>query len=137
MAKKTAKKTAKKAAKKTAKRASVASKKFSFIDDLHARVLEAADTARDGSVRLKRIDFKNALEASLEQAAIVAAGGERVRFPVIGTLGRKEVKARKAGKGKNPFTGEEIMVKARAASKKPGWSFPKAAKEIFSTKKFW
>ena len=66
-----------------------------------------------------------------------AAAGERVRFPVIGALARKDVKARKAGKGVNPFTGEAMMIKARPASKKPRWSFPKAVKEIYANKRNW
>ncbi len=55
----------------------------------------------------------------------------------IGALVRKEVKARKAGKGVNPFTGEAIDVKARPASKKPRWSFPKSLKETFANKRNW
>jgi nucleoid DNA-binding protein len=47
------------------------------------------------------------------------------------------VAARKAGKGINRFTGEEIMVEARPASKKPRWSFPKALKDVFGNKKHW
>ena len=46
-------------------------------------------------------------------------------------------KARKAGKGVNPFTGEEMMIKARPATKKPRWSFPRSLKETFANKKFW
>ena len=56
----------------------------------------------------------------------------RVRFPQIGALAWREVKARKAGKGTNPFTGESIMLKARPASKKPRWSFPKAVREAYT-----
>jgi nucleoid DNA-binding protein len=56
---------------------------------------------------------------------------------VIGAIGRKEVKARKAGKGINPFTKEEMVIKARLASQKPRWGFPKALKETFANKKNW
>jgi nucleoid DNA-binding protein len=55
----------------------------------------------------------------------------RVRFPEIGALASRDVKARKAGKGTNPFTGESIMLKARPATKKPRWSFPKAVREAY------
>jgi nucleoid DNA-binding protein len=77
------------------------------------------------------------LENAFSTGAKTAAGGERVRFPVIGTLVRKEVKARKAGKGVNPFTGEPMEIKARPATKKPRWSFPKSLKETFANKKYW
>ena len=55
-------------------------------------------------------------------------------FAIINEL-RDE--ARKAGKGKNPFTGEEIMLKARPESRKPRWSFPRMVKETFASKKNW
>ena len=127
---------AKKAVKKAVKK-KTASKKFSFVDTVLEGVLEVADTARDGSVRIKKSDMKQVLESSFEKAALVAASGERIRFPIIGILARKDVLARKAGKGINRFTGEEIMIQARPASKKPRWSFPKAVKEIFAAKKNW
>ena len=69
--------------------------------------------------------------------AVAAAGGERVRFPVIGALVRKEVKARKSGKGVNPFTGEAMEIKARPATKKPRWSFPRSLKDTFANKRHW
>lgn len=126
----------KKAVKKAVKK-NTTPKKFSFVDAVMEGVLEVADTARDGSVRIKKSDMKQVLETAFESAALSAASGERIRFPVIGILARKEVAARKAGKGINRFTGEEIMIQARAASKKPRWSFPKAVKEIFAAKKNW
>ena len=112
-------------------------KKFSFVNDVFEGVMKAAEVTRSGTVRLKRTDLKNVLEGAFTRGAQTAAGGERVRFPIIGTLLRKDVKPRKAGKGVNPFTGEEIMIKARPASKKPRWSFPKHLKETFSNKKYW
>lgn len=112
-------------------------KKFSVLNELNDGILKVADVTRTGTVRIKRSDLKACVEGVFMAAAKAAAGGERVRFPVIGTLARREVKARKAGKGVNPFTGEEIMVKARPASKKPRWSFPKSVKEVFANKKYW
>ena len=111
--------------------------KFSFINELHERVLKSAEVTRAGSIRLKRSDFRSALEETFMDGAKAAAAGERVRFPIIGVLARKEVKARKAGKGVNPFTGEPMDIKARAASKKPRWSFPRSLKDTFSNKKNW
>jgi nucleoid DNA-binding protein len=118
-------------AKKTAK------KKYSFINELYEGVMGITEVAKNGSVKLKRSDLKELIETTFNRGAKLAAGGERVRFPVIGALVRREVKARKAGKGVNPFTGEAIEVKARPASKKPRWSFPKSLKDTFSDKKNW
>lgn len=123
---------AKKAA-KTAKK----SNKFSLINELHEAILTIAATGKNGQIKLKRAELKNTLENTFNTAAKMAAAGQRVRFPVIGVLARRDVKARKAGKGKNPFTGEEIMIKARPESKKPRWSFPKVMKETFANKKYW
>ena len=119
-------------AKKSAKQV-----KFSFINMVHEGILKAADVTRNGTVRIKRTDVKNVLESAFMSGAKAAARGERIRFPVIGALVRKEVKARKSGKGTNPFTGEAMEIKARPASKKPRWSFPRGLKDTFSEKKNW
>ena len=111
--------------------------KYSFIDSVHEGVLKSATVTRSGEVRVKRSDLKAVLEQAFGQGAVAAAGGERVRFPMIGALVRKEVKARKAGKGINPFTGEPMEIKARPASKKPRWSFPRSLKDTFASKKNW
>jgi nucleoid DNA-binding protein len=118
-------------AKKTAK------KKYSFINELYEGVLGITEVSKNGSIRLKRSELKEVIETTFNRGAKLAAGGERIRFPVIGALVRREVKARKAGKGVNPFTGEAIEVKARPASKKPRWSFPKSLKDTFADKKNW
>ena len=111
--------------------------KYSFINEVYEGVLKAAEVTRAGAVRIKRSDLKSALEGAFEKGAKAAASGERVRFPVIGALVRKDVQARKAGKGVNPFTNEPMTIKARPASKKPRWSFPKSLKETFSKKSNW
>ena len=115
----------------------MAKKKFSFINEVYESVLKAAEVSRSGTVKLKRADVRQALEAAFEAGAKASAGGERVRFPIIGALVRRDIKARKSGKGVNPFTGEPMEIKARAASKKPRWSFPKHLKEMFANKKYW
>lgn len=143
--KKSAKKTTKKSAKKTAKKAAKKmpavsfskSEKYSFVDDVLAGVHDIIEVNKKGEPKIRKADLKAVLEASFEKAGLAAAAGQRVRFPVIGALVRKDIKARKAGKGINRFTGEEIMVSARPASKKPGWSFPKSLKEVFALKKNW
>lgn len=111
--------------------------KYSFINELHQGILKSANVTRKGEIRIKRSDLKACLEAAFLNGAKAAAGGERVRFPVIGALARKEVKARKAGKGVNPFTGEAMDIKARPATKKPRWSFPRSLKDTFANKRYW
>lgn len=115
----------------------MAKKKFSLVDELNTRLTKSITVTRAGEARLKRTDLRKALEESFQAGVKAAAGGERVRFPVIGALARKDVKPRKAGKGVNPFTGEEMTIKARPASKKPRWSFPKAVKEFYANKRNW
>ncbi|OFZ21760.1 MAG: hypothetical protein A2X94_15855 [Bdellovibrionales bacterium GWB1_55_8] len=111
--------------------------KFNMVTELHDRIVKIATTTRTGEVRIKRGDLKKTIEDVFTTGAKKAASGERVRFPVIGTLVRKDVQARKAGKGVNPFTGEAMTIKARPATKKPRWSFPKSLKETFANKRFW
>jgi nucleoid DNA-binding protein len=142
---KTKKKTTKKAGKTTSKTATVVPKKitvdkkekFKFIDEIHELLQEAATTTRSGEVKLKRKDVKDILEYTFNKGVRYATAGYPVKFPVIGTLRRKDVPARKAKKGVNPFTGEPMTIKARPASKKPAWRFPKAVRETFMTKRFW
>ncbi|HNN60959.1 MAG TPA: HU family DNA-binding protein [Leptospiraceae bacterium] len=111
--------------------------KFSFLDVLQEGILEIAEAGKNGTVKIKRSDLKALIEKAFQQGVKAAAGGERVKFPVVGTLLRKDVEAKKGGKGRNPFTGEEIMIKPRPATKKPRWSFPKSIKEDFANKKNW
>ena len=130
------KKTTKTAA-KTTKKPAKKSGKFSVVNELHDAIIQIATASKNGTIKMKRSELKNIIENTFLNGAKMAASGERVRFPVIGVLARRDVKARKAGKGKNPFTGEEITVKARPESKKPRWSFPKVLKETFADKKNW
>jgi nucleoid DNA-binding protein len=111
--------------------------KFNLIGQLHGKVLETAEVTRKGELRIKRTELKKVIEETFGDAIKRAASGERIRFPVIGAIVRKDIRPRKAGKGTNPFTGEAMEIKARAASKKPRWSFPKTLKETFSNKKNW
>ncbi len=111
--------------------------KYSFINEVYESILQHAEVSRKGQVRIKRSDLKNCIETAFTHGAKAAAAGERVRFPVIGALVRKEVKARKAGKGTNPFTGAPMDIKARPATKKPRWSFPRSLKDTFANKRNW
>ena len=112
-------------------------KKYSFINEVYEGVLKCANVSRSGQVRIKRGDLKACIEGAFISAAKQAASGERIRFPVIGALVRKDVKARKSGKGVNPFTGEPMDIKARPATKKPRWSFPRSLKDTFANKRNW
>jgi nucleoid DNA-binding protein len=111
--------------------------KYSFLNELQEGLTKCAEVTRRGEIRIKRSELKACIEAAFENGAKAAASGERVRFPVIGALVRKDVKARKAGKGVNPFTGEPMEIKARPATKKPRWSFPRSLKETFANKRNW
>ncbi|MDR3606417.1 MAG: HU family DNA-binding protein [Oligoflexia bacterium] len=111
--------------------------KYSFINEVYEGVLKSAEVTRKGEIRIKRAELKTVIENAFVNGAKAAAGGERVRFPVIGALVRKEVKARKSGKGTNPFTGEPMEIKARPATKKPRWSFPRSLKDTFANKRNW
>jgi len=97
-----------------------------FVTLLHENL------TKNGSVKIKKSELNAAVQEVFEQAVNAGARGQRVRFPQIGALAWREVKARKAGKGINPFTKEPMMVKARAASRKPRWSFPKSVREAYS-----
>lgn len=111
--------------------------KFSFVNFIYEGALHAAEVNRKGEVRIKKSELKKTIEDAFTEGAKAAASGDRIRFPVIGALVRKEVKARKSGKGVNPFTGEPMEIKARPATKKPRWSFPRGLKELFANKKNW
>lgn len=112
--------------------------KFNLMTEIQEALLKTAKVSRNGTVKIKRSDVKNILETTFTNAAKLAAKGERVRFPVVGALVRKEIAAKKGGvKTTNPFTGEPMVTKARPATKKPRWSFPKALKETFANKKNW
>ena len=109
----------------------------SLVSKLHEEISASIEVTKKGEARLKRSDVREIVDSVFGEIALRAARGERVRLPVIGALARKDVKARKAGKGINPFTKEPMKIKARAASKKPRWSFPKSLRETFAKKKNW
>ena len=96
-----------------------------FVSLVHENLTEKG-------LKVKKSELNWAIQDAFEAAVSAGARGMRVRFPQIGALAWREVKARKAGKGTNPFTGESIMLKARPASKKPRWSFPKAVREAYA-----
>lgn len=113
------------------------SEKYNLIEDFHSKILSTITVNSKGTVQLKKNDVKKILEEVFTNASKEAVKGNRVRFPILGILTMKNVPARKAGKQKNPFTGEIVDVPARPATRKPKWSFPKSLKEFFSDKKNW
>src|SRR5260370_9105810 len=76
--------------------------------------------------KVKKADLNWAVKDAFEAAITAGARGMRVRFPEIGALASRDVKARKAGKGTNPFTGESLMLQARPASQQHPCPFPNA-----------
>ena len=90
------------------------------------------ETLTENGYKVKKSDLNAAVKDAFQAGITAGARGMRVRFPEIGALASRDVKARKAGKGTNPFTGESIMLKARPASKKPRWSFPTAVREAYT-----
>ena len=78
---------------------------------------------------LSKKDARQILE---DYCAVINAGMLKgIRVPV-GKFGKMLVKTRPAApvrKGRNPLTGEEIMLKARPETKVPKFSFAKAFKE--------
>jgi nucleoid DNA-binding protein len=111
--------------------------RYNLVAEIHESLLKTLQVTKNGTVKLARKDVKDLIENAFTTASKRAAKGERVRFPVVGALVRKEVAARKGGKGVNPFTKEAITLKARPASKKPRWSFPKKLRETFAEKRNW
>lgn len=99
----------------------------SFVTLLHERLEK-----RTKNGRITRTDLRRAVEEVFEHALAAGTSGQRVRFPVIGAMAWREVKARRAGAGTNPFTGQPMIVKARPASRKPRWSFPKSVREAYA-----
>ena len=69
-----------------------------------------------------------------EIARALSVKNGSVAISGFGTFRRKDVPARKARPGRNPFTGEDIMIKARPASSKPAFSANKVLKEVVAGK---
>lgn len=116
---------------------SKSNKKFNFIDNLYEEIINKIQVNAKGKVEFKKADLKKILETVFTEASKEAVKGNKVKFPVIGMLSMKEIPPRKAGKQKNPFTGEIVDVPARPASRKPKWSFTKSLRVFFADKKNW
>ncbi len=78
---------------------------------------------------LSKKDAKQILE---DLYAVISAGMQKGARVPVGFFGKMFVKIRPAAparKGRNPLTGEEIMLKARPKMNVPKFSFAKAFKE--------
>ena len=144
-AKKTVKKTAKPAAKKKTAAKAATKKKAAVKKALPTTAIKAAmnksqsmthisDTT--GLSKKEVASVFDALSNLMHRHLKKNAAGE-FTLPGLMKCSVKRKPATKARKGVNPFTGEEMMVAARPASKKPRWSFPKSLKETFANKKNW
>jgi DNA-binding protein HU-beta len=79
--------------------------------------LELVDHVAEGA-ELSKVKAADALEAVLDGIVKTLKKGEEVRLVGFGTF---SVRERKAGKGRNPATGEEIKIAAsKNARFKPG-----------------
>ena len=76
-----------------------------------------------GSADLSKTDASNAVEAVLESITSALKSGDEVRLVGFGTF---SVAARAASEGRNPRTGEKIMI---AASKNPKFKAGKQLKD--------
>ena len=78
---------------------------------------------------LSKKEAKELLETVMNLIEAGVLQGERVPLGKIGKIFAKIKPATKARKGRNPITGEEIMVAAKKATKVPKFSFSKGFKE--------
>jgi nucleoid DNA-binding protein len=78
---------------------------------------------------LSRKDAKQVMEDLLELVGIGVMRGERVALGKIGKMFVRIRPARTAHPGRNPLTGQEIMIPAKPATKVPRFTFSKTFKE--------
>jgi integration host factor subunit alpha len=78
---------------------------------------------------LARKDAKQVMEHLFELIGIGVMRGERVTIGKIGKMFIRLRPARAAHPGRNPLTGQEIMIPAKPATKVPRFTFSKTFKE--------
>jgi integration host factor subunit alpha len=76
-----------------------------------------------------RKDVKQLLEDMYELLGTGVMRGERVALGKIGKMFIRVRPARAAHPGRNPLTGQEIMIPAKPATKVPRFTFSKTFKE--------
>jgi nucleoid DNA-binding protein len=79
--------------------------------------------------KMPRTQMKLIFDSVLDVVAAGVKKGDRVPLGKIGKLYYRVRPARKARKGRNPSTGEEILVPAKRATKVPKFSFSKGFKD--------
>ena len=78
---------------------------------------------------LARKDAKQVMEHLFELIGIGVMRGERVTIGKIGKMFIRVRPARGAHPGRNPLTGQEIIIPAKPATKVPRFTFSKTFKE--------
>ena len=78
---------------------------------------------------LSRKDAKQVMEDLLDLVGIGVMRGERVTLGKIGKMFIRVRPARAAHPGRNPLTGQEIIIPAKPATKVPRFTFSKTFKE--------
>jgi nucleoid DNA-binding protein len=78
---------------------------------------------------LARKDVRQAVEDLFEAVSAGVLRGERVAIGKIGKMFVRVRPARAAHPGRNPATGETIMIAAKPATKVPRFTFSKTFKE--------
>jgi nucleoid DNA-binding protein len=78
---------------------------------------------------LTRRDIKQVLEDLFDVVGTGVMRGERVALGKIGKMFVRVRPARAAHPGRNPLTGQEIMIPAKPATKVPRFTFSKTFKE--------
>jgi DNA-binding protein HU-beta len=78
---------------------------------------------------ISKKDAKTIIEDLFELISAGAMKGERIPIGSIGKIFIKIKPATKARMGRNPFTGEDMKIAAKKATKVPKFSFSKAFKE--------
>src|SRR5947207_14651273 len=89
------------------------------------------DNLTEKGQKVKKSDLNWSVKDAFQAAITAGARGMRVRFPEIGALASRDVKAGDGVKGTNPFTGESIMLRARPASTTPRLPVPKAVRDAY------
>lgn len=84
---------------------------------------------------LTKIQAKEIFESMFDVINAGVMGGARVPVGKFGKIYVKIRPARKARKGRNPLTGEEITIPAKRATKVPKFTFSKTFKEDSSKAK--
>ncbi len=114
------------AKKKAAVKATAASKKVAFPDKftMTTMVGYVAD-----KTDISKKQAKEAIESFIEVFTTGMISGERVPFGTVGKAYVRERPATKKRLGRNPKTGEEVVIPAKPAVRVPKFTYGKAFKE--------